>query len=69
MLWMLWFKILLKVLLTVVFALQLLSLLVFDKEINDKEIKEEEKTSAAIVVLFMLTYFLGFLTVGIWTVL
>lgn len=61
---MLWFKILLKVLLTVVFALQLISLLVFDKEI-----KEEDETSAATVVLFMLTYFLGFLTVGIWTVL
>lgn len=64
MLWMVWFKILLKVLLTVVFALQLISLSALDKEI-----KEEDETSAATVVLFMLTYFLGFLTVGIWTVL
>ena len=61
---MVWFKILLKVLLTVVFALQLISLSALDKEI-----KEEDETSAATVVLFMLTYLLGFLTIGIWTVL
>lgn len=46
-----------KILLTVVFSLQLLS-------IFTKDIKEEEETAAAIVVLF-----LGFLITGIWTVL
>lgn len=50
---MLWFKILL----TVVFSLQLLS-------VFTKDIKREDETAAAIVVLF-----LGFLIAGIWTVL
>ena len=52
---MLWFKILL----TVVFALQLISVSVFEKEM-----KEEDETAVALIVIF-----LGFLIAGIWTVL